>query len=89
MRAFFEQLCGRVSRLRLLGDGSGASGGGNAFMPSAFAEPRETVNNYFVNSTDPAGQHAEDVLQDMDQDQDDAQDASYDDGGSSDFSSDT
>ena len=68
--------------------GSGLMGGGG-FMPSAFAEPRETVNNYFVNSTDPAGQHAEDVLQDMDQDQDDAQDASYDDGGSSDFSSDT
>ena len=30
VRAFFEQLCGRVSRLRLLGDGSGASGGGSA-----------------------------------------------------------
>lgn len=42
----------------------------------------ETINNFYENAPDPAGQHAEDVLQDMDQDQDDAQDAGYDDGGS-------
>jgi len=41
----------------------------------------ETVNNIYESAPDPAGQHAEDVLQDMDQDQDDAQDAGYD-GGS-------
>jgi hypothetical protein len=41
----------------------------------------ETVVNNFYDS-DPAGQHAEDVLQDQDQDQDDAQDASWDDSGS-------
>jgi uncharacterized protein len=33
------------------------------------------VNNYYDNA-DPAGQHAQDVLQDADQDQDDIQDAS-------------
>ncbi len=42
----------------------------------------ETINNYYESAPDPAGQHAEDVLQDQDQDQDDAQDAGYDDGGS-------
>ena len=41
----------------------------------------ETINNFYGSASDPAGQHAEDVLQDMDQDQDDAQDAGYD-GGS-------
>lgn len=56
------------------GHSGGLFGGG-----SAFAAPHETVNNY--SETDPAGQHAQDVLQDMDQDQDAAQD-SYDDSGS-------
>jgi hypothetical protein len=42
----------------------------------------ETINNFYESAPDPAGQHAEDVLQDMDQDQDDAQDAGWDDGGS-------
>ncbi|HLW91353.1 MAG TPA: DUF2076 domain-containing protein [Roseiarcus sp.] len=45
------------------GFGSGGYGGGET-----------VVNNYYDNA-DPAGQHAQDVLQDMDQDQDDAQDA--------------
>jgi hypothetical protein len=39
----------------------------------------EIVNNYYETAPDPAGQHAEDVLQDQDQDQDMAQDASFDD----------
>ena len=77
----------------LMGGGLAGGGlaGGSGFMPSAFAEPRETVNNYFINSTDASGQRPEDALQDQDQDQDqaqdDAQDVGYDDG-SSDFSSD-
>jgi hypothetical protein len=58
--------------------GGGGIGGGG----------QETINNYY-EAPDPAGQHAEDVLQDQDQDQDDAQDAGYDnsgsDGGSSDY----
>ncbi len=44
----------------------------------------ETINNFYESAPDPAGQHAQDVLQDQDQDQDaaqDAQDAGYD-GGS-------
>ncbi len=55
----------------LFGGGSGAGGGG------------EVINNYY--ETDPAGQHAEDVLQDQDQDQDYAQDNS-DSGGGGDYS---
>ena len=47
--------------------GSGGLGGG------------EVINNYY--ETDPAGQHAEDVLQDQDQDQDYAQDNSDSGGG--------
>ena len=52
----------------------------------------ETINNFYENAPDAAGQHAEDVLQDQDQDQDDAQDAqgaSYDGGGSDSSSWDT
>lgn len=51
---------------------------------------RETVNNFY--ESDPAGRHAQDVLQDMDQDQDEEQDAGYDDGyddGGSDGGTDT
>jgi hypothetical protein len=51
------------------GGGSGVGGG-------------EVINNYY--ETDPAGQHAEDVLQDQDQDQDDAQDAADFGGGGGD-----
>jgi hypothetical protein len=54
--------------------GGGLFGGGGGFGgASAFAQPTETINNYY--GSDPAGQHAEDVLQDQDQDQDAAQDA--------------
>jgi hypothetical protein len=63
------------------GHGGGLFGGG-----SAMAQPRdavnETVNNYY--GSDPAGQRAEDTLQDMDQDQDDAQDADDYGGGGDD-----
>jgi hypothetical protein len=62
------------------GGGFGGAGlGGEGFLP------HETINettNYY--GADPAGQHAEDVLQDQDQDQDAAQDA-YDNGGGGDF----
>jgi uncharacterized protein len=51
-----------------LGGGSGVGGG------------ETVVNNYYENA-DPAGQRAEDTLQDMDQDQDDAQDAADNSGG--------
>jgi len=58
------------------GHGGGLFGGGSGVGGA----PNETINNYYEN--DPAGQHAEDVLQDQDQDQDDAQDAGdYDSGG--------
>jgi len=52
----------------------------------------EVVNNFYETAPDPAGQHAQDVLQDQDQDQDDAQDASFDDssfGGGDDGGYDT
>ncbi len=61
------------------GHGGGLFGGGLAGGGS----PRETINNYYETS-DPAGQHAQDVLQDMDQDQDDTQDAA-DGGGGDDY----
>jgi hypothetical protein len=56
----------------LFGGGTGGGGYGRG----------ETVNNYYTD--DPAGQHAEDVLQDMDQDQDAAQDSSNFGGGGDD-----
>ena len=63
---------------------SGNRGGGlfgaREYSDPGFSGSRETVNNYYNNAPDPAGQHAEDVLQDQDQDQDDAQDA-QDSGG--------
>lgn len=48
-----------------------------------------TVNNYYGSAPDAAGQHAEDVLQDMDQDQDDAQDADDDNSDSGSYDSDS
>lgn len=54
--------------------GGGFGGGGG----------HETVNNYY--EADPAGQHAQDVLQDQDQDQDYAQDNSDAGGGGGDYS---
>ncbi len=61
----------------------GGSGFGGAGFGSGVAPVNETVNNYYEN--DPAGQHAQDVLQDQDQDQDYAQDAGdYDSGGGGD-----
>jgi len=71
----------------LIGGHGGGLFGGREVIDPGFAAPRETINNYYYDSPDPAGQHAQDVLQDMDQDQDDAQDAA--DVGSSDNSSDT
>jgi uncharacterized protein len=56
----------------LFGGRSGGSLGGG-----------ETINNIYESGSDPAGQHAEDVLQDMDQDQDDEQDAADDSGSDS------
>jgi len=67
----------------IFGGGGGIFGGGGAgFMGSGFDGPREeVVNNYYENAPDPAGQRAEDTLQDMDQDQDAAQDAQDAGGG--------
>jgi uncharacterized protein len=61
------------------GRGGGLFGGGSA-LAGGKEGGGETINNYYENAPDAAGQHAEDVLQDQDQDQDDAQDA-YDDSG--------
>jgi hypothetical protein len=58
--------------------GFGAGGFGTGGFGTGGGET--VVNNYYDNP-DPAGQHAEDVLQDQDQDQDDAQDAADDSGG--------
>ena len=72
------------------GHGGGFFGGGSSGLGGAGVGGSETINNFYENAPDAAGQHAEDVLQDQDQDQDDAQDAqdaSYDDGGGSDNSS--
>jgi hypothetical protein len=65
------------------GRGGGFFGGGNSLLGGT-GGGGETINNYYENAPDAAGQHAEDVLQDQDQDQDDAQDAQDDGGGSSD-----
>jgi hypothetical protein len=73
--------------------GHGGGGGGGLFGGgSAFAQPREsvneTVNNYY--GSDPDAQRAQDYLQDQDQDQDAQQDAAdyggddYDNGGGGD-----
>jgi uncharacterized protein len=62
-------LFGGHSGFGLGGLGGGGLGGGET-----------VVNNYYENA-DPAGQRAEDTLQDMDQDQDDAQDAADNSGG--------
>jgi hypothetical protein len=69
------------------GHGGGFFGGGSSsgLLGGAGVGGGETINNYYENAPDAAGQHAEDVLQDQDQDQDDAQDA-QDDSGSSDSS---
>ena len=64
----------------LFGGRSSGAFGAREFTDPGFGGGRETVNNYYNNAPDPAGQHAEDVLQDQDQDQDDAQDAG-DNGG--------
>jgi hypothetical protein len=66
------------------GHGGGFFGGGSG-LGGAGVGGSETINNFYENAPDAAGQHAEDVLQDQDQDQDDAQDA-QDDSGSSDSS---
>lgn len=70
----------------LLG-GHGGMFGGTGFGGGGFGAPGETINNYYETAPDPAGQHAEDVLQDQDQDQDDAQDSGgWDNGGGGDDS---
>jgi len=61
-------------------------GGSSGLLGGSSVGGGETVNNYYENAPDAAGQHAEDVLQDQDQDQDDAQDAQDDSGSSSDSS---
>jgi hypothetical protein len=53
-------------------------GGHSGFGASGFPGGGEVVNNYYETAPDPAGQHAQDVLQDQDQDQDMAQDAEFD-----------
>jgi hypothetical protein len=68
------------------GHGGGFFGGGSGLMGGTGVGGGETINNYYENAPDAAGQHAEDVLQDQDQDQDDAQDAQDDSGASSDSS---
>jgi uncharacterized protein len=73
------------------GRGGGLFGGGSA-LAGGKEGGGETINNYYENAPDAAGQHAQDVLQDQDQDQDDAQDAqddSYDSGSSDSGSWDT
>jgi hypothetical protein len=60
----------------------GASGGG--FGGEGLGGNETVINNIY--ESDPAGQHAQDVLQDQDQDQDDAQDAGDWDDSSSDSS---
>jgi hypothetical protein len=62
----------------------GHSGFGSAGFGPGGGE--EIVNNYYETAPDPAGQHAQDVLQDQDQDQDMAQDADFDNSGGSDDS---
>jgi hypothetical protein len=64
-----------------LGGGYGLGGGLGQVGGS------ETIVNNYYEGADPAGQHAQDVLQDQDQDQDDIQDASDDSGGFDDNSS--
>ena len=54
----------------------GPSYGAGGFGPGGGGE---VINNYYETAPDPAGQHAQDVLQDQDQDQDMAQDAQFDD----------
>jgi hypothetical protein len=66
-----------ANTLESLVGGRGGLFGGHA--ASGFGG--ETINNFYESAPDPAGQHAQDVLQDQDQDQDDAQDAAYDGGG--------
>ena len=66
--------------------GVGGLGLGGGFGATGLGGGETVVNNYYENA-DPAGQHAQDVLQDMDQDQDDIQDASDDSGGFDDSSS--
>ncbi len=68
----FQNLLGGHRSGGLFGATSGGLGG--------LGGGETVVNNYY--DSDPAGQHAEDVLQDQDQDQDDAQDAGWDDSGS-------
>jgi hypothetical protein len=57
----------------LIGGRGGLFGGHAASGFGGFGG--ETINNFYQSAPDPAGQHAQDVLQDQDQDQDDAQDA--------------
>lgn len=79
-------VAGGMMLANVVGSMFGGRGGGvfgaREYTDPGFAAPREIVNNYYSgNGADPAGQHAQDVLHDMDQDQDDAQDAN-DSGGS-------
>ena len=60
--------------------GGHAYGMGGGYGLGGVGGGETVVNNYYENS-DPAGQQAQDTLQDMDQDQDDLQDAADDSGG--------
>ena len=60
--------------------GGHAYGMGGGYGLGGLGGGESVVNNYYENS-DPAGQQAQDTLQDMDQDQDDLQDAADNDGG--------
>lgn len=72
----------------LIGGRGGLFGGssfGGQSLGGLGGREETTINNYYENASDPAGQHAEDVLQDQDQDQDDAQDAGNDNSDSGSF----
>ncbi|HLH51550.1 MAG TPA: DUF2076 domain-containing protein [Roseiarcus sp.] len=60
--------------------GGHAYGMGGGYGLGGLGGGETVVNNYYENA-DPAGQQAQDTLQDMDQDQDDLQDAADDSGG--------
>jgi uncharacterized protein len=64
----------------LFGGHNGFGLGGGGLGVGGLGGGETVVNNYYENA-DPAGQHAQDVLQDADQDQDDAQDAADNSGG--------
>jgi hypothetical protein len=69
-------LADSVRNLFTGGHNLGLSNIAGAGMSGGSPVPDETIINNYYSQPDPAGQHAQDVLQDMDQDQDMEQDAS-------------